>query len=1327
MTSGLKNILLTVLCLLFVPVTVLCQTVPALVPQWFGDAGSASGNATPTAARVDAGNNVYVIGSFTGTVDFNPSPANTTALTAPSGSTYGFVAKYASDGTFAWAYAFAGPDVFPTGISIGTGGALSVTGKFSGTMDANTNGGNTLTSTGGYDAFVVRLNANGGYLWSDDIGGVTDDSGNSVANDDNGNTYVGLQFQQTATVGNTSYTAKGGTNHADGMLIKYSALGDVLFVIDLGYTGFDNTVSSLAVDKDGNIDVAGYLNGAVDFNPLGVLNRRSAQKSLFVVQYSPIGAFNWINTIGDNFTDNTQTFKVAVDKFGRVYVVGSYTSPAWYLANASLNPKGSRDVFIGQYSQTGGFTAFKNIGSAGATVLPADVAISPDGNNIYISGTFTGNVDFSTNNAFVTKSYHGKQDLFLGRYTTSNLNLSALATSGNNTCNNVSAAALAPTNDNGVIVAGTFCSTVDFGDKCPEPETAVADYDMFLAKYTQAASITNNIISNPANCGGTAGTLLGTQPAGGTGTYTYQWQRSTDGTNFTEIIAPGNAATSMDYTPPNETGTFYYLRKVFSGPCEFNLSNPLKVDPSSPTVKNNFINPPAPPESTVGCGAAGASNLTGSLPTGGGDKYSYQWQITTDTIGGNWTNMQASIVTFPTNQNLGAVSYLYTFYLRRLVFTPGCNVPSISPVMMFTAVPKLQNIDSLRATGPTTFCGSGDPGTLMSTRPPTGGSGVYTYQWLSTTSDNFQPIDSATNADYKPGVLTKTTFFKREVYAGPCYTGIIGLNSNQVSIFIKTPITITNNTIATSDGTLCLASADPALITGQQVSGGTGSFYYQWQQSTDNVHFSNLTANNPTGKDYDPPKISQTTYYRRVVTYVDDDHSNTCSTPNLSNVVVVKVSTVNVSNNTISQPQPDTSVICSIPATPKFMQGSDATGTGFTYQWQNSVDGIHFSDINGATGRDYQPKPISQTMSYRRAAVSTDPCLAPLYSDTLTINVSATASANYITAPADTAFCDQGDADFIKGSVVTGNGVTYQWQSSTDNVIYQDIMTGNPNYPDYNPPPGSTTVYYRRLVSTAVCNVPSASNAVAIRVYHTPAAIPPDSVTVCAGDRKTITVAGGNTYQWSPADGLSATNIASPSASPAKTTLYTVAVSDSGHCAVTTTFKVIVIPKPIVDAGPDIRMFKGDHAQLKAKVTGSNVTYSWSPTTGLDNPNSLNPVVSPTETTTYQLTAITDQGCSLVTDKVTVNVYEKVIIPNSFTPNSDGHNDMWEIVGLSTYTKSILTVFNRNGATIFRSVGYSKPWDGQVNGSALPFGTYYYVIDLQTGDKPLSGWVTIIK
>jgi len=94
---------------------------------------------------------------------------------------------------------------------------------------------------------------------------------------------------------------------------------------------------------------------------------------------------------------------------------------------------------------------------------------------------------------------------------------------------------------------------------------------------------------------------------------------------------------------------------------------------------------------------------------------------------------------------------------------------------------------------------------------------------------------------------------------------------------------------------------------------------------------------------------------------------------------------------------------------------------------------------------------------------------------------------------------------------------------------------------------------------------------------------------------------------------------------------------------------------------------------------------------------------------------------------VHLDVYERVTVPTAFTPNNDGKNDTWEIVGLSTYPRSVITIFNREGTQLFRSVGYSKPWDGTFNGKPMPFGTYYYVIDLKDGFKLLSGWVALVK
>jgi gliding motility-associated-like protein len=64
---------------------------------------------------------------------------------------------------------------------------------------------------------------------------------------------------------------------------------------------------------------------------------------------------------------------------------------------------------------------------------------------------------------------------------------------------------------------------------------------------------------------------------------------------------------------------------------------------------------------------------------------------------------------------------------------------------------------------------------------------------------------------------------------------------------------------------------------------------------------------------------------------------------------------------------------------------------------------------------------------------------------------------------------------------------------------------------------------------------------------------------------------------------------------------------------------------------------------------------------------------------------------------------------------------------MTAYTGSVVTVYNREGLPVFKSTGYTKAWDGTFKGKLLPFGTYYYVIDLKNGAKPLSGWVAIVK
>ncbi|WP_439698405.1 gliding motility-associated C-terminal domain-containing protein [Mucilaginibacter sp. AW1-7] len=90
-------------------------------------------------------------------------------------------------------------------------------------------------------------------------------------------------------------------------------------------------------------------------------------------------------------------------------------------------------------------------------------------------------------------------------------------------------------------------------------------------------------------------------------------------------------------------------------------------------------------------------------------------------------------------------------------------------------------------------------------------------------------------------------------------------------------------------------------------------------------------------------------------------------------------------------------------------------------------------------------------------------------------------------------------------------------------------------------------------------------------------------------------------------------------------------------------------------------------------------------------------------------------------------VFFAIKIPNAFTPNGDGTNDTWEIKYLDSYPSVLVNVYNRYGANIFSSMGYSSPWNGKYKGGNVPAGIYYYIINLGNKSGNLSGYVAVIR
>ncbi|MES2827007.1 MAG: gliding motility-associated C-terminal domain-containing protein [Bacteroidota bacterium] len=430
-----------------------------------------------------------------------------------------------------------------------------------------------------------------------------------------------------------------------------------------------------------------------------------------------------------------------------------------------------------------------------------------------------------------------------------------------------------------------------------------------------------------------------------------------------------------------------------------------------------------------------------------------------------------------------------------------------------------------------------------------------------------------------------------------------------------------------------------------------------------------------------------------------------------------------ITNNTATAPV--ATVICP-DVDPGIIIGSIPVGDNYTYQWQQSLDNRIFTDITGAVSKDFDPPVPSATTYYRRRLVTSE-CAVLNVSNVATITLLKAAIPNSITAPAELSFCNAGDVGFMLGSIPEVDGiVNYQWQLSTDNINFTNITGATRK--DYDPPPITVTTSYRRVLTYNPCSIATPSDTVTAIIVYVPIPTVSAEETVCIGNSVTLTATGGIRYAWSPALGLSATDIASPMAKPTATTNYTVTVFN-GNCITALQVKVIVVAKPTVNAGADKEIMNGSKVQLDAQITDSEgATYSWTPATYLDNPAIANPVASPTQQITYRLTVKSANGCFSESDEVTINVRETLIIPNAFTPNGDGINDFLIIPGLDSYKQSKLTIFNRNGQPVFKGLAHLKPWDGTHNGKPLPVGTYYYVIELNNFEhKRLSGYISLMK
>ena len=395
------------------------------------------------------------------------------------------------------------------------------------------------------------------------------------------------------------------------------------------------------------------------------------------------------------------------------------------------------------------------------------------------------------------------------------------------------------------------------------------------------------------------------------------------------------------------------------------------------------------------------------------------------------------------------------------------------------------------------------------------------------------------------------------------------------------------------------------------------------------------------------------------------------------------------------------SIICGSLCNLSFSLGSDITicedsfvsvvgPSGYDYLW-NSGDTSQSLNINGNIG--------DTTLVLQ---ISNGSCFA-----TDTINIISVSSPN-IDIVGSQNYCD-GDTVNLYATGAT----TYNWSNLSNNDSIQ-----------YIPIVGSEWVSVVGSLNSC-----SSSDSILIRTNSLPIINTTSDTLVCNGNCVQLNSTGAVSYLWLPISGLSSSTISNPIACPSVTTNYNINGLDSNGCENTSSVLITVNNSPSFSLDIDTTINIGEVILINTGLMCDSIY--WSPSSYLSCLDCASQTISPTSNIEYDIKCIDSIGCYSL-GIVKINVVSKIIndtidIPNGFTPNDDGINDVWFILGLDNYPENEVIIFNRWGNQVFQANPYLNNWGGKYNNSELPAGSYYFILKLDKTETIIKGSVNIIK
>lgn len=341
------------------------------------------------------------------------------------------------------------------------------------------------------------------------------------------------------------------------------------------------------------------------------------------------------------------------------------------------------------------------------------------------------------------------------------------------------------------------------------------------------------------------------------------------------------------------------------------------------------------------------------------------------------------------------------------------------------------------------------------------------------------------------------------------------------------------------------------------------------------------------------------------------------------------------------------------------------------------------------------------------------------YSDSI---VKSVVVGNYRFAKAgnDTTVCRKGDGN-AKIQLNAGGGVSYLWSPTSglsDSAIANPIATL-----------ASSKTYVVTVTDANGC-VDKDTIKITIKQGEVNVIATPKNISGCTGIEVQLNATGAKEYLWQPNIGLDNEKIHNPKVTLLGVNTYTVIGTDSNGCADIDTVTVNTFPRPNVRATSDNSSV--DCIEKSALLTSSGaLSYQWTPAVFCETPNAALTLARPPATTVFTVIGIDANGCA-GSDTITVFYDGKTVVkvPNAFTPNNDGINDIIRPIIVCDFILLEFTIYNRWGSRMFTTKDFNKGWDGIYEGQECDLGVYYYFIkgkNSKNEEVLLKGDITLVR